>query len=53
MICGLDGDVRIYKDFDDSDLEFVRVGDNVIVLVVKVSIDWILYVKVYIKYIFF
>lgn len=53
MTCGSDGDVRIYKDFDDSDPESVRVGDNVTVLAVKVSIDWILYVKVYIKYIFF
>ena len=39
MTCGSDGDVRIYKDFDDSDPESVRVGDNVTVLAVKVSID--------------
>ena len=38
MTCGSDGDVRIYKDFDDSDPESVRVGDNVTVLAVKVSI---------------
>lgn len=53
MTSGSDGDVRIYKDFDDSDPESVRVGDNVTVLAVKVSIDWILYGKVYIKCIFF
>ena len=38
LTCGSDGDVRIYKDFDDSDPESVRVGDNVTVLAVKVSI---------------
>lgn len=38
LMCGLDGDVCIYKDFDDSDLELVRVGENVIVLVVKVYV---------------
>ena len=36
LTCGSDGDVRIYKDFDDSDPESVRAGDNVTVLVVKV-----------------
>ncbi|KAJ7390586.1 WD repeat and HMG-box DNA binding-domain containing protein 1 [Desmophyllum pertusum] len=35
LTCGSDGDVRIYKDFDDSDPESVRAGDNVTVLVVK------------------
>jgi len=35
LTCGSDGDVRIYKDFDDSDPESVRVGDNVTVLAVK------------------
>lgn len=39
LTCGSDGDVRIYKDFDDSDPESVRVGDNVTVLAVKVSIN--------------
>ena len=36
LTCGSDGDVRIYKDFDDSDPESVRAGENVTVLVVKV-----------------
>ena len=36
LTCGSDGDVRIYKDFDDSDPESVRAGDNVTVLDVKV-----------------
>ena len=36
LTCGSDGDVRIYKDFDDSDPESVRAGDNVTVLAVKV-----------------
>ena len=36
LTCGSDGDVRIYKDFDDSDPESVRAGDNVTVLTVKV-----------------
>lgn len=49
MTCGSDGDVRIYKDFDDSDPESVRVGDNVTVLAVKVSVDWIVCVAVHIK----
>lgn len=49
LTCGSDGDVRIYKDFDDSDPESVRVGDNVTVLAVKVSVDWIVCVVVYIK----
>ena len=49
LTCGSDGDVRIYKDFDDSDPESVRVGDNVTVLAVKVSIDWIVCVVVYIN----
>ncbi|KAL9958070.1 hypothetical protein ACROYT_G035038 [Oculina patagonica] len=35
LTCGSDGDVRIYKDFDDSDPESVRAGDNVTVLAVK------------------
>ena len=37
LTCGSDGDVRIYKDFDDSDPESVRAGDNVTVLAVKVK----------------
>ena len=37
LTCGSDGDVRIYKDFDDSDPESVRAGDNVTVLAVKVG----------------
>ena len=36
LTCGSDGDVRIYKDFDDSDPESVRAGENATVLVVKV-----------------
>ena len=36
LTCGSDGDVRIYKDFDDSDPESVRAGDNVTVLAVTV-----------------
>ena len=36
LTCGSDGDVRIYKDFDDSDPESVRAGDNVSVVLVKV-----------------
>lgn len=36
LTCGSDGDVRIYKDFDDSDPESVRAGENVTVLVLKV-----------------
>lgn len=35
LTCGSDGDVRIYKDFDDSDPESVRAGENVTVLLVK------------------
>jgi len=49
LTCGSDGDIRIYKDFDDSDPESVRVGDNVTVLAVKVSIDWIVCVVVYLR----
>jgi len=36
LTCGSDGDVRIYKDFDDSDPKSFRVGDHVTVLAVKV-----------------
>ena len=39
LTCGSDGDVRIYKDFDDSDPESVRAGDNVTILAVKVKTD--------------
>ncbi|XP_067018365.1 WD repeat and HMG-box DNA-binding protein 1-like [Acropora muricata] len=35
LTCGSDGDVRIYKDFDDSDPKSFRVGDHVTVLAVK------------------
>lgn len=35
LTCGSDGDVRIYKGFDDSDPESVRAGDHVTVLTVK------------------
>lgn len=45
LTCGSDGDVRIYKDFDDSDPESVRAGDNVTVLVVKVRM-WFLFIAV-------
>ena len=36
LTCGSDGDVRIYKGFDDSDPESVRAGEHVAVVAVKV-----------------
>lgn len=38
MICGSDGDVRMWEDLDDDDFKFVNVGEKVFLCVLKVFI---------------
>ena len=37
LTCGSDGDVRIYKGFEDSDPDSIRAGEQVTAISVKVS----------------
>lgn len=35
VICGSDGDVRIWEDLDDDDFKFINVGEKVYLCVLK------------------